>query len=281
MNSEVRTIDPTPFAAAFGRPLTSSLGIKPGLCWLPISSLRIDPAYQREIFEGGAKNVLKIAKGFDWALFGVVVCANIGQGLFAIVDGQHRVLAAALRAIEEVPCIIIEADPKKQAEAFAAINGAVTAIHPLSIFAAEIAGNKPDAIALRDACSKADVNILRYPVPSKNMKLGDTIAIRSLQECMRTYGADHLSLALRAITRARPDGNVGHVKAPIIKALCHVLDAEKSWCKPEYRLISVMGAFDYGAELDQASVLARKNKRQTHTELAVRLFDYLDDEIGA
>ncbi|BCH33217.1 hypothetical protein MesoLjLc_51470 [Mesorhizobium sp. L-8-10] len=277
----MRPIDPTPFAPALGTPPSTSLGVKPGLCWLKIQSLRIDPNYQREIFEGGAKNVVKIARNFDWALFGVVVVANIGEGLFAIVDGQHRTIGAALRGVEEVPCIIIEADPKKQAEAFAAINGAVTAIHPLSIFAAELAAKKQDAIDLVETCARASVKILKYPVPSKNMKAGDTIAIRSLQECHRVYGPDHLALSLRCITRSKPDGNVGHVKAPTIKALCHVLDAQRTWCKPEYRLISVMENFDFGQELESAFVDGRRNKRQTHSQLAIRLFDFLDEELGA
>jgi hypothetical protein len=277
----MRTVDATPFEVAFGRPLTISLGIKPGLAWLPVAALRIDPVYQRQIFEDGARNVVKIAKNFDWSLFGVVVVANIGEGLFAIVDGQHRVIAASLRKIEEVPCIIIEADPKKQAEAFAAINGAVTKINPLSIFAAELAGGKPDAIALRDTCAKADVQILRYPVPSKMMKRGDTIAIRALEGCLRIYGADILAVGLRCITRTQPGGNVGHIKAPTVKAICHVLDAEKAWLKPEYRLMSVFERFDFGKELEEVEILARRNKRQTHTEMAIRLFDFLDDEIGA
>ncbi len=150
----MRVVDAAPFAQYVGTPISADLGMKPGLAWLPISNLRIDGAYQREILRNGARNIGKIARHFDWSLFGIVVVANVGDNLFAIVDGQHRTIAAAMRGIFEVPCIIIEASPGKQAEAFAAINGAVTAISNLAIFAAEVTAGKPEAVALRDACAE-------------------------------------------------------------------------------------------------------------------------------
>lgn len=263
-----------------GEPKSVDLGMKPGLAWLPISCLRVDPAYQREILRNGSRNIGKIARDFDWSLFGSVVVANIGDSLFAIVDGQHRTTAAALRGIAEVPCIIIEANPTKQATAFAAINGAVTKISPLQIFHAEVAGNDPSAIELRDACAAAGVTICRYPVPSNKMAIGETLAVGTLRRALATYGREHLALSLRCITVGGVE-SIGMVCEPVIKAVAHVLDAERSWCSPERVLLSTMRRFDFARELRAAEIEAKKRRMQVSGAMSITLFDFLDEEIGA
>lgn len=276
----MRHIDPTPYTAYMGTPAIADLGMKPGLSWVPIRNLRIDPDYQREIIRNGARNIGKIAKFFDWDLFGSIVVSSLGGAEFAIVDGQHRTIAAALRGIEEVPCLIIYADPAKQARAFSAINGNVTAISKMAIFHAEVMAGDADAIALRDACAAAEVTVCKYPVPSNMMEPGQTLAIGTLKTAMKTYGATHLTLALRCITQVG-FANIGLLKMPIIKALCHVLDAEPAWKAPEERLLKIMSRFDYAVELAAAEMDAKKHKRQVHTALSIRLFEFLDKEIGA
>jgi len=121
-----RHIDPTPYVEGLDPSLAPDLGPLPELRWIPISQLVIDPRYQRDIGRAGAKNVRRIAERFDWTKFGVTIVARLAEDLYAIVDGQHRTTGAAGRGIEAVPCLVIHADPKLQAESFAAINGAVT-----------------------------------------------------------------------------------------------------------------------------------------------------------
>jgi hypothetical protein len=276
----MRRIDPRPYVSFMGKPTSAKLGTKPTLSWLPIKNLRIDPAYQREIIRHGARNIGGIARNFDWALFGVVVVAKVGAAEFAIVDGQHRTIAAAARGIEEVPCVIIDADPGRQARAFAAINGNVTKISRMAIHHAEVLAGDPDAVALRNACAEAGVEICKYPVPANLMEPGQTLAIGTLTAAIKTYGAAHLTLSLRCITRTG-FANIGQVKAPIIRAICHVLDAEPAWKIPEERLLKAMGKFDYSIELAQAEIEGKRHKRQVHTALAIRLFDFLDKEFGS
>lgn len=275
----MREIDPSPFAGFMAPPKSKSLGIKPNLSWLAVGDLRIDPAYQREVLRNGARNIAKIAEKFDWSLFGVVVVASLGEGLYAIVDGQHRTIAASLRGIAEVPCIIIHADPEKQAEAFAAINGAVTAIHPLAIFAAEVAAKNPVAVDIMSACDEAGITVLRYPVPSNAMKAGQTIAIGTIRKCYNTYGRKTLVLAMKALHKAS-QGEKGMISAPSIKAMCHILEAEKSFGKPEYRLIALMENYSLPKalkEIDEDPVL---RKRAKHLALTEKIFEYIEDEIG-
>jgi hypothetical protein len=121
--------------------------------------------------------------------------------------------------------------------------------------------------------------VCKYPVPANMMEPGQTVAIGTLRSAFKTYGAEHLSLCLRCITKVG-DGNVGLIKMPVIKALCQVLDAEPAWKAPERRLIGAMARFDYAAELSTAEMDAKKHKRQVHTELAIRLFEFLDKELA-
>lgn len=276
----MRTIDPSPFAAYVGQPTSASLGVRPELAWLPISNLRIDERYQREVLRNGSRNIGKIARNFDWSKFGIVVVARLTDGLFAIVDGQHRTIAAAARQILEVPCVIIDADPAQQAAAFAEINGSVTAISKLAIFAAEVAAGNPSALDLSKACSSAGVSVCRYPVAANNMKPGETIAIGALQDNFKTYGPQHLTLALSAIMSS-VGKTPGMVKAQIIKATCHVLEAEQTYRRSERRLLLSMERYDFAGELAKAEIEARTKKTGVHTALSVRLFDYLDREMAA
>lgn len=275
----MKHVDPAEYLAFMGVPASENLGIAPQLDWIPVSKLRIDPAYQREVLRNGARNIGKIAREFDWALFGIVVVAAIDGDLYAIVDGQHRTLGAALRGIEAVPCLIIQADLSKQAKAFAAINGAVTKIHGLAIFAAEVAAGIPEAVKLRDACAAAEVTICKYPLAANNMKPNETLAIGTLQRCLKTYGAEHLTAALRCVTQTRR-GEVGHLREPTIKALCHVLEVEPSWKEPETRLLKAMEKFDFAKQLEKATVTAKQQRNETYTVLGNVLFDFLDKQLG-
>lgn len=275
----MKHVDPSEYLAFMGAPASQDIGKAPVLEWLPIAQLRIDPAYQREVLRNGARNIGRIAREFDWSLFGIVVVAAIGDDLYAIVDGQHRTLAAALRGITDVPCLVIQADLGKQARAFAAINGAVTKIHSLAIFAAEVAAGLPHALELRDACEAAEVAICRYPLAANNMKPNETLAIGTLQSCLKAYGAAHLTTALKCITQTRR-GETGNLREPIIKAICHVLEVEPNWKEPERHLLKAMEKFKFGKELSSAAVAAKQNRTGVHTALGLVLFEFLDSELG-
>jgi hypothetical protein len=188
--STLRRIDPKPFMSRIptqGR--QSDVGERPELQWLKIDRLRIDPNYQREIGRRGADNIVAIAPKFKWAKFTPVVVAPIGEGLFAIIDGQHRTTAASACGFESVPCVIIQVDGAEQADAFVAINANVTAMSPLQLHAARLAAGNSDAAELTEVCREADVTICRYPVPANKMKPGETLAVGMLQTCSPSSAA--------------------------------------------------------------------------------------------
>lgn len=92
--------------------------------WIPVKNLSVIwTSAQRELDEN---RVNKIAADFDPDLFDdLVVTLPNGNGVYHVVDGQHRraVIQQLYGEEEMVPCRIIDAsDPKRAAEVFDKIN---------------------------------------------------------------------------------------------------------------------------------------------------------------
>lgn len=260
---------------------TIDAGDKPRLFWIDIASLRVDHRYQRRIVgRTSEKNVLQIAEQFAWSKFAPVVVAEIEDGIFAIIDGQHRTTAAALRGIRDVPCLIHSADLAEQANAFAAINGSVTAISTMQLYAARVAAGDAAALALKEACDAAGVTICRYPVPASQMKVGETLAAAKLGQQLARYGRETLVAALSCITRTG-DGNVGFVRAPVVEALCAVLDGEPAWQADLDALLAAMQSFDFEQNYSQARLSASRDRVGLQVPLVELICAHLDTTLGA
>jgi hypothetical protein len=224
MKPAYRALDVSDFAKA-GLTFSSEIGTVPEMKLLPVEKLVIDPTYQREVGTHGKKNVRKIVNEFRFSRFEPIVVAPTGDGRFAIINGQHRAMAAKLRGVKMIPSAIVKADQAEQAAAFAAINGNVTAISSMQLFHANLAAGDSEAKGLAHVCKQAKVNICRYPVPANLMKPGDTLAAGALSQSYRQYGPNVLMLALRCITETGK-GNVGLVRAQLVKALCIAIKAQ-------------------------------------------------------
>lgn len=71
--------------------------------------LNLDDQYQRERVSEEA--VVKIARNFDWALFGVLKVARRTDGTLWVFDGGHRLRACFYRSdIKTIPCIVFSMD---------------------------------------------------------------------------------------------------------------------------------------------------------------------------
>ncbi|QOG20427.1 ParB N-terminal domain-containing protein [Bradyrhizobium sp. SEMIA] len=276
--SRLRTIDPKPFLQRIPRGPKSDAGERPELQWLKIAKLRIDPRYQREIGRRGADNIVAIVPQFRWAKFTPVVVAPIGEGLFAIIDGQHRTTAAAASGFEAVPCVIIQVDQADQADAFVAINANVTAISPLQLHAARLAAGSKAAAELTEACAEAGVKICRYPVPANKMQPGETLAVAMLQAALEKFGRGVLVAALCCITKTRR-GNTGMIRKAIVQALCTVLEAEPQWLADRARLIFAMQTFDFAAQFTAASAKSIESADTVSGALVEAIAAHLDGKV--
>ncbi|MCC8963735.1 ParB N-terminal domain-containing protein [Bradyrhizobium sp. Pear76] len=251
---------------------------KPQLFWIAISALRVDERYQRKIIgRTSEKSVLSIAEHFSWAKFAPVIVAEVSgaDGLYAIIDGQHRTTAAALRGIRDVPCLVMKADFAEQANAFAAINGSVTAISTMQLYHARVAAGEADATAFKEACDEAGVTVCRYPVAAKDMTVGQTVSPARLETQLKRYGRATFVAALRCITKTT-DGNIGMVRAPVVEALCTVLNGEPTWGGSDERLIAAMQTFDFFEAYAQARVRALEERCGVHVPLVEIIGEHLE-----
>ena len=173
-------------------------GPKPEQRWLPVSLLVVDPDYQRDVNKSGRKQIEAIAAGFEWTKFSPVVVAPVSLGRYAIIDGQHRVTAAKLIGIAEVPCLIQQLDRAGQAAAFAAINGSVTKITPNAMYKAALAAREGWAVAADRASRNAGCRLMTSNRTAATKNGGEIYAAQMLRELIARHGEDVVTLALAA-----------------------------------------------------------------------------------
>ncbi|MBS7545664.1 ParB N-terminal domain-containing protein [Ancylobacter oerskovii] len=277
----MRAIETEPYVKAFWAEFAGAdrpLGAAPMLQWVPIEHLRVDPSYQRDITAEGRRSLFAIARNFDWAKFAPLVVAPIEGGLYAVIDGQHRATAAALRKVESVPCEVVIADQAKQAAAFAAINGQVTKLSSVAIYHARVAAGDPEAKICDEVCRCAEVKVLRYPVQATLMKRGETIAPNVILAAIARHGRDTVTTALASVTQTS-EGNPGMLGKPVIEALCTVLGAAKEWREAGGALLDAFDDFDFKHELTEARVEHHRGGQPLNGVLSARITAYLQKRL--
>jgi len=186
--------------------------------WIDIRFLKVDQRYQRDTESRRSQALIeRIAGEFRWARFGVASVVRQGDVYF-VVDGQHRVEAARRAGMKDVPCIILPYETVKEAAAaFVAINRDRVVVTALHLFHAELAAGSEEAAGIARACASAGVIVCRYPVPSKNMKTGETLAIGILTRLYRARGEKFLGRVLSAVVRAPGGRTPGAVNVHAIR----------------------------------------------------------------
>lgn len=224
-------------------PVVIDMGPAPKLEWIDISDLVVDDSYQRPIARAGKTNIARIVSNFRWCYFAAVVVSPIEGGKYAIVDGQHRVTAAAILGITSVPCQLILADRKEQAAAFRAINGVQTAMTPLSLYHAEIVAGVKEALEIANCCECGGVTVVKVPKLATELKPGETLAINTLRQCRKTYGRNTLITALKCITET--SANIpGAVSAVNVNAICWALNLKRAHCEAGGALLDAFDEID-------------------------------------
>lgn len=236
----------------------ASLGPVCQLQWLDITDLAVDPRYQREISGKGRRNIRAIAEGFTWSRFAPVIVAPVEGGRYAIVDGQHRTTAAAAIGIERVPCLIIQADPAEQAQAFRAINGQVTKISSMQLFKAAVAAGDAEAEHVAGICREAGVTILGFAKGPAMMKAGETLSVDAVRRLCREARALALAV-LRGIVSQSVDGT-NLLRSINIEALRLICVDHPEWWREEARFIAALDGVDLDEELRIAT--ARKARER-------------------
>ena len=271
---ELRPLQPVKHRG--GIPTPPKVGPRADFRWIPVDKLMIDDRYQRAIADSGKLNIMRILGAFDWRKFApIVVCPIEGTEVFAIIDGQHRATSALMHPdIDEVPCMVIDVSPAEAAECFAAINGQVTSITRAQLHTARVAAGDPLANGVEEVAKIADVRILKYKNPNTPYAVGETLAIGTLENCLKFYGREVLITALQCITQTR-DGNPGCVAAMLIKALCDVLAKNRDWLNAGGSLFEALDSFNFPLEIQRARTNARNSAFSSSKFLVRAIMDHL------
>lgn len=214
------------------------------LAWLATDTLVIDPAYQRDVRHSGKAHIGRIARGFSWSKFAPLIAAPVGDGRYAIIDGQHRAIAAKARGLTPLPALIMPIGPEAQAAAFAAINGQVTPINSMHVYKAALAAGEEWARQIWKVAAAAGVRLLTYPKPRNTIAAHETMAIAAVREGVRAHGEAVVTAALgAAAAQAKP----GLLNQSVVKALIAVA-AEAAAERGTARFLRAMARVDLAAE---------------------------------
>lgn len=193
--------------------------------WINIDNLRVDTRFQRNILKGGKSNTRQIANRFSWRKFTPVVVCELDNGLYSIIDGQHRVTAAKLLGLVQVPCAIVDATTvEEQADSFKSINANITRVSQQDLYFADLAAKLSYTQDISNFCQKAGVTIIR---PGIKPKKGDCASVSVVKQCLRDFGETITVHAFKTIV-ANP-GSEGMLKPTLVKAVCKLLKANPEW----------------------------------------------------
>lgn len=229
-------------AMTFDRPLvTAKIQGAPGkLAFINLAELVIDRSYQRPVMGAGTKNIRRIAEEFNWSYFAPLVVAPRPGGKYAIIDGQHKALAAKARGdIAQLPCLIITADHPTQARAFAVINGQVTKLSAIALFRSRLTAGDAAAVEIQRAAERAGVTIAAYLKSPKDRAKNETFAIGSIETVYHRYGLKALECALSFLVQADAGELIGKMA---VRAVAACMGLHPLWmARPTHDLVSALG----------------------------------------
>lgn len=184
--------------------------------WVNPTTLLVEEIYQRELSRRSVDLIYKIVSRWDWARFKPPVVARIGEG-FEVIDGQHTAIAAATHPeIDLIPVMVVEAaQVSDRARAFVGHNKDRIALNQIQIHYADVAAGDEDALTVQQVCSRAGVNLLRYPPGNGVFKPGETLAISAIRALINRRGAMRARVILEVLAKA----NCAPVRADGVKAV--------------------------------------------------------------
>ena len=204
--------------AGFKPPPPRERGAVSQLQWVALADLRIDRSYQRDLTAESRKRIHAIAAEFDWSCFTPVIVAAIEGGRFAVIDGQHRSLAALLIGVELVPAMVVVADRARQAKSFAAINGNRTRMSAAAIYRAALAAGDETAVAVDRLARECGARVLTYQLSSDKLKPNECASPAEVVRLYAGFGAEVLRAAFLAVLASRGDTR-GLLNATCLRAL--------------------------------------------------------------
>lgn len=170
------------------------------ITWIPVKNISV--AWQESQRPLNKRHAAQIAENFDPEMFGVLaVTKPNGQGLYHVIDGQHR--RAAVEELwgpnEQVPCQVFDAeDPARAAELFDEINTRRRHVSPVEIFRVRLAKGSEVHIAVDRIVRSAGFHIGGKGGKDNPNELS-LACVDALMFVYQSYGAQVLGATLALI----------------------------------------------------------------------------------
>ncbi|MFV3126096.1 DUF6551 family protein [Niveispirillum sp. KHB5.9] len=243
-------------ASDYGAVPCPDLGARPVLTWIALDLLWVNEEYQRSISSDGRANIGRIIEKFTWSRFTPLMVAECEDGRYAVIDGQHRFIAAqAHGGIPELPCAVVEAPAiNDQARSFLAINNDRVRATFFQLHHAGVAAGEPDALHLNDICQQVGVIVPRNNLSSKDWQAKHLRCPGMVLELAHRHGDKPVLAALRvAVAAAKRHGEAarGSIIRGLVSLFVSAPDAD------EARLVKVV-ADRRGVEFEDAARTYRK-----------------------
>lgn len=162
---------------------------------VPVALMAIDTAYQRETRQ---RVLTRLIAEFDIERCGILTVSE-RDGLYYVVDGQHRYLAARANGIKELCCEIRRGlSPYQEAEIFARQNVNVTKLRPVDMYKAECFVNRPDSlyVTINEGIAKYGFKV------SSSTSVKGFHSLTHLARSLALFGSDFLDYICRIIKSA-------------------------------------------------------------------------------
>lgn len=233
--------------------------------------LDIDTRYQRR--EVSSAKTLKIAREFDWKLFGTLAVVQRPNGSYYVYDGGHRLRASLKRSdIEEVPCLVFFVDDVVvEAEVYERGNQDVTYLSAVDKYNSALFRGDPNAVRANQIIGKHG-----YRVAKSNEAYGFQ-AIKILRDMIQKD--DELAEKCFDLSVALAE-NGEQIPSSILRALFYLSNAvdgdifSGKWRKKisQYSISSISHAIRQekhimgmgGARIEAKAILDLLNKKAKH-----------------
>ena len=176
-------------------------GTPPTLEWVSLERLMIDDRYQRSADSGRSLNLIRqIARTWDWRVYQPLSVAKRSDGALYVVDGQHRLAAARLRAdLPHLPVVITSfVDVADEASAFESMNRQRKAMSRLERYRAAAIAGDPTTIAALDAIRCAGLTLAQHDNTDR-WKPGEFGGIAAVVNGIKRHGRKVVEAALCAL----------------------------------------------------------------------------------
>lgn len=200
----------------------SKYGKRPDMAWINTQKLFVDDAYQRDAHSRKSADVIgKIAAGFAWAKCQPLTVARIAdQERYAVIDGQHRLIAARKIGITEMPCYIVEdCETQEQAQHFVAVNRTRVQMHSLALYHANLAAGDPDHADLDQLLKECGFSVPKSPAQNGDTAPDQVQCVGTLLRMMHQCTKKQIVFALTVIPEAYGQTR-GMMRSSLIKGIC-------------------------------------------------------------